>query len=148
MTTEFRGILTTNGRQYSPAVLRRAVETFNERAQDKPFFGQLEPHPGRLDLGNVSHVVEKMEVRPDGAVIATVKTLDTKAGRTLEAMLGAGVNIGISMRGTALPPEDIITVVARLADDDAQSPDTMKITSVDIVVTPENPDARVHSADV
>ncbi len=88
-----------NNRVYSRALLKRECERLRPAVEGRSLMGMTGyPVDGLiLPLKEVSHIVTNLEVVPaagDHVLWAVVETLDTPAGRTLSAILGAD---GISL---------------------------------------------------
>lgn len=98
------GTLNQNGRRYPEDIYEQAYEELIPKIQEKRLLGELD-HPMDYDevrLSNVSHAITECEiVEEDGIkrVYGTVELLDTPSGMIAQALVKAGINIGISSRG-------------------------------------------------
>lgn len=98
------GTLNQNGRRYPDAVYEPAYEELIPKIREKRLLGELD-HPLDYDevrLSNVSHAITACElVESDGIkkIYGTVELLDTPAGMIAQALVKAGINLGISSRG-------------------------------------------------
>lgn len=93
-----------NGRRYPEDIYEQAYEELIPKIKEKRLLGELD-HPIDYDevrLSNVSHVITECEIIEDGGikkVYGTVELLDTPPGLIAQALVKAGVPIGISSRG-------------------------------------------------
>lgn len=90
-----------NGRVYSENVMRNEVKRYlKEVVSEKRAYGELN-HPSgpQINLDRVSHLIEKLEVRPNGVVWGRAKVLDTPMGNIARGLIEGGANLGVSSRG-------------------------------------------------
>lgn len=90
-----------NGRVYSENVMRKEVSRYlKEVVSEKRAYGELN-HPSgpQINLDRVSHLIEKLEVRPNGVVWGRAKVLDTPMGNIARGLVEGGANLGVSSRG-------------------------------------------------
>ena len=90
-----------NGRVYSENVMRKEVNRYlKEVVSEKRAYGELN-HPSgpQINLDRVSHLIEKLEVRPNGVVWGKAKVLDTPMGNIARGLIEGGANLGVSSRG-------------------------------------------------
>ena len=93
-----------NGRRYGEEVYMPAYNNLMPKIQERRLLGELD-HPLEYDevrLANVSHVITETHiVDEDGTkrVRGTVELLDTPSGLIAQALVKAGINLGISSRG-------------------------------------------------
>lgn len=99
------GVFNENGRTYPDDVYIPALEALLPKIREGRLLGELD-HPLEYDelrLSNVSHVITECSVRESASgtkeVYGKVKLLDTPAGRIAQALVEAGVPLGISSRG-------------------------------------------------
>ena len=98
------GTLNQNGRRYPEDIYESAYEELLPKIREKRLLGELD-HPLDYDevrLANVSHVITECEIVEDRGVkkiFGTVELLDTPAGMIGQALVKAGIPIGISSRG-------------------------------------------------
>lgn len=118
-----------NQRIYPEHEIHRAVRQVSETINSgKSVLGELD-HPEELsiNLDRASHVITEMWV--DGANgYGKLKLLPTPCGEIAKSMLQAGVNLGVSSRGSG-----------NVGDDGIVS--DFEIVTVDIVAQPSAPDA-------
>jgi len=119
-----------NERVYPRDEIRRAVGTLMEQIKrDIPVLGEID-HPDdlKINLDRVSHLITDMYIDgPNG--IGTLKIIPTPMGNTIGAMLGAGVKLGVSSRGSG----NVDDMNGRVSD--------FEIVTVDIVAQPSAPNA-------
>lgn len=96
--------LNQNGRRYPEDIYERAYEELVPKIKEKRLLGELD-HPIDYDeirLSNVSHVITDCEILGEGGtkkVYGTIELLDTPAGLIAQALVKAGIPLGISSRG-------------------------------------------------
>ena len=93
-----------NGRRYPEGIYEQAYEELVPKIKEKRLLGELD-HPIDYDeirLSNVSHAITDCEIiEEDGIkkVYGSVELLDTPAGMIAQALVKAGIPLGISSRG-------------------------------------------------
>lgn len=97
-------VFNQNGRRYPEGIYETAYEELIPKIQERRLLGELD-HPLQYDeirLSNVSHAITECHaVEEDGVkrYYGTVELLDTPAGMIAQALVKAGINLGISSRG-------------------------------------------------
>ena len=88
-----------NGRVYPMNVMEEAVRSVQEAVKTGGFVGELD-HPAgpKVNVNKISHKITKLEMAPDGAVLAEMVVLDTTEGRELKKLIEGGVRLGVSTR--------------------------------------------------
>jgi hypothetical protein len=124
------GLKNQNQRVYPVSEISRAVHTIKEQLKSGySVLGEVD-HPTnlRINLDRVSHMIEDMWM--DGAKgCGKLKILPTPMGNLVREMLGAGVKLGVSSRGSGNVNESSGTV------------SDFEIVTVDIVAQPSAPNA-------
>lgn len=124
------GLKNANMRVYPVNEISRAVQTIKEQLKSGySVLGEVD-HPTnlRINLDRVSHMIEDMWM--DGAKgCGKLKILPTPMGNLVKEMLGAGVKLGVSSRGSGNVNESSGTV------------SDFEIVTVDIVAQPSAPNA-------
>lgn len=98
------GVFNQNNRRYPDAIYEEAYNKLLPKIQEGRLLGELD-HPLNYDevrLSNVSHIVTEASIRETAngkEVYGKVQLLDTPAGKIVQALVEAGVPIGISSRG-------------------------------------------------
>ena len=92
------GVLNTNKRCYSLQVIKAAVNELKGRLAKRSTFGSTS-HVKDMELDQVSHVVEDIELDDKGVANAVVRILGTTKGKNLTAILNGGGEVGVSARG-------------------------------------------------
>ena len=93
------GIKNGNNRIYSKENYGQMVESLQKTITTEGCLGELEhPNSMNINLNNVSHKIESIEMHEDGTVTGTVVLLDTEKGRNAKAIVEAGVPLYISSR--------------------------------------------------
>lgn len=128
-----------NKRVYKTS-LWESILSLNEIKQqlaDRSMLGEL-GHPDIVEttLINTSHIVTKLELKPNGEVYGEAEVLDTPSGKVLRVLYEAGVRLGISSRGyipegSNLVPEGDSLIV----------PSDYQLVGFDFVLVPSTPGA-------
>ena len=99
------GILATaevkngNGRYYSRELWERELGKYKEFVDGRRATGELDhPESSVINLKNVSHVITECWWESDH-VMGKIEILPTPSGQILEALIKAGVTVGVSSRG-------------------------------------------------
>jgi len=119
-----------NQRVYPVNEIGSAVKTINEQIQGGySVLGELDhPEDLKVNLDRVSHMITEMWM--DGANgFGKLKILPTPMGKLVETMLGAGVKLGVSSRGSG-----------NVNESNGQVSD-FEIVTVDVVAQPSAPGA-------
>ena len=93
------GIKNGNNRIYSKENYGQMVESLQKTIATEGCLGELEhPNSMNINLNNVSHKIESVQMHEDGTITGTVVLLDTEKGRNAKAIVEAGVPLYISSR--------------------------------------------------
>jgi hypothetical protein len=124
------GVKNANERVYPVHEIERAVATLTQQLKDgNSVLGEVD-HPDdlKINLDRVSHMIESMWVDgPNG--FGKLKILPTPMGDVIAKMLGAGVKLGVSSRGSG----NVDEMTGKVSD--------FEIVTVDIVAQPSAPNA-------
>ena len=124
------GIRNANERVYPVDEIERAVVQLNEQIKSgNSVLGEVD-HPDdlKINLDRVSHMIESMWMDgPNG--FGKLKILPTPMGDVISKMLGAGVKLGVSSRGSG----NVDDMSGKVSD--------FEIVTVDIVAQPSAPNA-------
>lgn len=94
------GVKNQNQRIYPAKVYLPALESVLPKIKEGRLLGELD-HPSDYDevrLSNVSHVIKECKVEGN-KISGSVELLDTPAGKIAQALVEAGIPLGISSRG-------------------------------------------------
>ncbi len=92
-------VLNKNKRIYPRAVMAEAVNKIQESVLSGGFVGELgHPNSPPINIDKISHKITKLELAPDGAVLAEMVVLDTTQGKELKKLIEGGVRLGVSTR--------------------------------------------------
>lgn len=124
------GVRNANERVYPVDEIERAVTQIKEQITDgNSVLGEVD-HPDdlKINLDRVSHIIQDMWV--DGPTgFGKLKILPTPMGDVIAKMLGAGVKLGVSSRGSG----NVDDMSGKVSD--------FEIVTVDIVAQPSAPNA-------
>jgi hypothetical protein len=96
----FSDIPTANKRVYQRKLWEREVDKKKPMIEDKKVYGELDhPADGKTKLERVSHLVTRLEVKPNGEIYGEADVMDTQKGKDLKAILKSGGKVGVSSRG-------------------------------------------------
>ena len=88
-----------NKRIYEKKLLVREMKRLDEAIVERRLMGELDhPTHDAVKLGNVSHLVTKLEMR-GGDMLGEAEILNTPCGQVAQALIKGGVKLGISSRG-------------------------------------------------
>ena len=124
------GVKNANERVYPVPEIEHAVEQLNEQIKSgNSVLGEVD-HPDdlKINLDRVSHMIQSMWMDgPNG--LGKLKILPTPMGDVISKMLGAGVKLGVSSRGSG----NVDDMSGKVSD--------FEIVTVDIVAQPSAPNA-------
>lgn len=93
------GVRNNNRRIYSKENYGQMVECLQQDIMERGVLGELEhPESMNINLNNVSHKIESVEMNEDGTVTGTIVLLDTTKGKDAKAIVESGVPLYISSR--------------------------------------------------
>ena len=93
------GVKNNNNRIYDKQNYGMMVESLQKVIATEGCLGELEhPNSMNINLNNVSHKIESIEMNEDGTVTGTIVLIDTDKGRNAKAIIEAGVPLYISSR--------------------------------------------------
>ena len=88
-----------NGRVYPHRVLMKEIANYKKLVKERRALGELDhPDDSVINLKNASHLVTDIWMEGKD-VKGKIKVLDTPAGKVLQELVKANVNVGISSRG-------------------------------------------------
>jgi hypothetical protein len=130
------GILATaevkngNGRYYKRSLWEREIDKYMESVKDNRALGELDhPESGIINLKNVSHNIT--DLWWDGNhIMGKIEILSTPSGNILKALIGDGIQVGVSSRGMGSLQEN---------DGVLEVQDDFDLLCWDFVSTPSNP---------
>lgn len=124
-----------NGRTYTRKLMESILSSDEIKSQlaDRQMLGELGHPEDRVEtmLKEVSHVVTKLELKPNGEIYGEAEVLDTPNGQILKTLYEANIKLGISSRGCIPEESDFIYKEGK-----AFVPDDYELVSFDVVLTP------------
>lgn len=124
------GVRNANERVYPVNEIQHAVQTLNKQIEEGfSVMGEVD-HPDdlKINLDRVSHIITNMWMDgPNG--FGKLKLLPTPMGQLVSTMLGSGVKLGVSSRGSG----NVNEANGHVSD--------FEIVTVDIVAQPSAPNA-------
>jgi hypothetical protein len=89
-----------NKRIYSRSVMEESINSISDSITNRGLVGELDhPPTPKINVKGISHVITKLHIAEDGAVLGEAEALDTEPGRTLRELMKANVRLGVSTRG-------------------------------------------------
>jgi hypothetical protein len=95
-----------NKRIYSKPLLEREINKLSDAMSERRLMGELDhPQHDSVKLSNVSHLITGLSMKGK-EVIGEAEILSTPSGKVAQALIEAGVKIGISSRGMGTVSEN------------------------------------------
>jgi hypothetical protein len=89
-----------NKRIYTEDVMNEAIGSIQNLIETRGFVGELDhPPTPKINVSGISHVITKLHLHDEGAVLGEAEALDTEPGKHLQKLMDAKVRLGVSTRG-------------------------------------------------
>lgn len=122
-----------NKRVYTEDVMREAIEDAKGMIDGRGLVGELDHPPSpKINVKGISHVITKLAIAPDGAVLGEAEALNTDPGRHLKELMDAKVRLGVSTRGVG----SVEPYRGNLGEGLVQVKSGYKMKAIDIVFDP------------
>lgn len=130
------GVENKNKREYSLPLVQREVSRVQKQVESGGMIGTGDhPSSGISDIATASHIVKKLWVDGAGKFWANLKILPTPRGKSIQEIVRAGGQLGLSSRGFGTVKNGIVQ-------------DDYSLQGIDIVMNPSAPGATFSKENI
>jgi len=139
------GVINRNGRQYPNELLKREIDRLQEQINNGEIYGaSYHPDSGIANVGDVSHIWNKIWIADNGECFGEATVLPTDQGKNAMVLIKHG-KLGVSSRGAGTVTKKTKVIDGLKVSYDEVNQDFRLLSPGDFVLTPSVPGAEVRT---